>query len=162
MKPVHLSSDANLDIEEITNYIFDLNPVAAYRFLDNLDETWELLAEFPLIGRLRRDLGADIRSYPVENYLVFYVPTADGIEVARVIYGGRDLPKIFKLRIQPISFLDFPLIPPFPLTRIGCINFKSRFQHGLQRRHPANGRQNFHPKRQAQRPRKSHPPVHPR
>jgi len=96
MKPVRLSTDANIDIEEITNYIFDLNPVAAYPFLDNLDETWELLAEFPLIGRLRRDLGSDIRSYPVGNYLVFYIPIADSIEVARVIYGGRDLSKIFK------------------------------------------------------------------
>jgi hypothetical protein len=33
MKSFHLSTEANLDIEEIANYIFDLNPVAAYRFL---------------------------------------------------------------------------------------------------------------------------------
>jgi toxin ParE1/3/4 len=96
MKPFHLSTPANLDIDEIANYIFDLNPVAAYQFLDDLDETFELLAEFPLIGRLRPDLGPDVRSYPVGNYLVFYAPAKDGIEIARVIYGGRDLPKVFK------------------------------------------------------------------
>jgi toxin ParE1/3/4 len=96
MKSFHLSTAANLDIEEIANYIFDLNPVAAYRFLDDLDGTFELLADFPLIGRLRPDLGAGVRSYPVGNYLVFYVPATDGIEITRVIYGGRDLPKVIK------------------------------------------------------------------
>ena len=60
MKSFHLSTEANLDIEEIANYIFDLNPVAAYRFLDDLDETFELLADFPLIGRLRPDLATDV------------------------------------------------------------------------------------------------------
>jgi toxin ParE1/3/4 len=96
MKSFHLSTEANLDIEEIANYIFDLNPVAAYRFLDDLDETFELLADFPLIGRLRPDLATDVRSYPVGNYLVFYVPAGKGIEITRVIYGGRDLTKAFK------------------------------------------------------------------
>ena len=96
MKSFHLSTEANLDIEEIANYIFDLNPVAAYRFLDDLDDTFDLLADFPFIGRLRPDLGADVRSYPVGNYLVFYVPTTERIEINRVIYGGRDLSNVFK------------------------------------------------------------------
>ena len=96
MNSFRLSTEANLDIEEIANYIFDLNPVAAYRFLDNLDETFELLAEFPLIGRLRPELGVNIRSYPTGNYLVFYEPARDGVEISRVIYGGRDLPGVFK------------------------------------------------------------------
>ena len=39
------SSDANADIEKIVLYIFDLNPVAAHRFLDLLEATCELLAE---------------------------------------------------------------------------------------------------------------------
>ena len=96
MKSFHLAATANLDVEEIVNYIFDLNPVAAHRFLNDLDETFELLADFPLIGRSRADLGAEVRSYPVGNYLIFYVPATDGIEITRVIYGGRDLPKVFK------------------------------------------------------------------
>jgi len=96
MKSFHLSAEANLDIEEIENYICDLNPVAAYRFHDDLNEAFELLADFPFIGRLRPDLGLNVRSYPVGNYLVFYVPSVHGVEIVRVIYGGRDLPKVFK------------------------------------------------------------------
>ena len=67
MKSFRISSEANLDIEEIATYIFELNLVAAYDFLDRMDETFELLAEFPLIGRLRPGLEVNLRSFPVES-----------------------------------------------------------------------------------------------
>jgi len=89
------SSAANSDIEKISLYIFDLNPVAANRFLDQLEETCEMLVKHPLIGRPRPELGKNVRSFPVGNYLIFYVPGAEGIDVARVIYGGRDFPGSF-------------------------------------------------------------------
>jgi toxin ParE1/3/4 len=95
MSSYRYSSDANADIEEIVLYIFELNPVAAYRFLDSLEETCELLAEHPRAGRPRFQLGENLRSFPVGNYLIFYTPMADGIDVARVIYGGRHLPAVF-------------------------------------------------------------------
>ena len=89
------SSDANADIEGIALHIFDLNPVAAQRFLNSLEDTCDLLATHPLIGRPRPELGDNLRSFPVGNYLIFYVPSADGIVIARIIYGGRDLPSVF-------------------------------------------------------------------
>jgi toxin ParE1/3/4 len=89
------SSDANSDIEAIVLYIFDHNPLAADRFLDSLEKTCELLAEHPLIGRQRPEFGEDLRSFPLGNYLIFYVPRTDGIDIARVLYGGRDLPPAF-------------------------------------------------------------------
>lgn len=95
MSSYRYSSDANADIEAIATYIFDLNPVAAHHFLDSLEETCELLAEHPLIGRSRGELGETLRSFPVGNYLIFYMLASDGIDVVRVIYGGRDLPEIF-------------------------------------------------------------------
>jgi toxin ParE1/3/4 len=54
-----------------------------------------LPAEHPLVGRPRAALGEGLRSFPVGNYLIFCTPAADGIDVARVIYGGRDLPGVF-------------------------------------------------------------------
>ena len=95
MSSYRYSSAANSDIEEIAIYILDLNPIAARRFLDALEETCELLAEQPLIGRPRPEFGEGLRSFPVGNYLVFYTPAVAGIDVARVIYGGRDLPGFF-------------------------------------------------------------------
>ncbi len=96
MNSIRFSTNANLDIEEISNYIFSLNPSAAQRFLETLDETCELLAEHPLIGRLRPRIGEGVRSIPVGNYLIFYAPAADGIDVLRVVDGGRDLPGVFR------------------------------------------------------------------
>jgi toxin ParE1/3/4 len=95
MSSYRYSSAAQADIKEIALYIFDLNPVAAGHFLDALEETCELLAGHPLLGRPRPELGENLRSFPVGNYLIFYLPGAIGIEVARVIYSGRDLPGVF-------------------------------------------------------------------
>ena len=95
MNSYHCSSDANADLAEIVRYSFDLNPAAAHGFLDSLEETCELLAEHPFIGRPRAELGEGLRSFPVGNYLIFYTLAARGIDVARVIYGGRDLPNVF-------------------------------------------------------------------
>ena len=89
------SSDANSDIEEIVLHLFDLNPIAAHRFLDALEGVCELLVQHPLIGRARPELAENLHSFAVGNYLVLYVPAAHGIDVARVIYGGRDLPGVF-------------------------------------------------------------------
>jgi toxin ParE1/3/4 len=96
MSSYRYSSDANADIERLALYIFDRNPLAADNFLNALDETCELLAQHPLLGRLRPELGEGLRSFPVGNYLIFYLPGKEGIDVARVIYGGRDLPTQFK------------------------------------------------------------------
>jgi len=71
MSSYRYSSDANADLAEIVFYIFDLNPVAAHRFLDSLDATCELLAGHPLLGQPRPELGENLRSFPVGNYLVF-------------------------------------------------------------------------------------------
>ncbi len=96
MSSYRYSADANADIGEIALYIFHLNPLAAHHFLNALEETCDLLAGHPLIGRPRPELGEDVRSFPVGNYLVFYTPATHGIDVARVIYGGRDLPGVFR------------------------------------------------------------------
>ena len=95
MSSYRYSSAANSDVEGIILHIFDLNPVAASRFLDSLEATCELLAKHQLIGHARPELGEGLRSFPIGNYLIFYIPVADGIDIARVIYGGRDLPGIF-------------------------------------------------------------------
>ena len=95
MKSIRFSTEANRDIEEIAGYIHNLNPVAAHRFLDALEETCETLALHPLLGRARPEFGENLRSFTVGNYLVFYMPAPEGVFIVRVIYGGRNLPKLF-------------------------------------------------------------------
>ena len=96
MKQVRFSADANRELQEIVQYLYERNPLAAHRFLDLVDQRCGLLVEHPLIGRLRPELGQDIRSYAAGNYLIFYVSNTEGIDVYHITYGGRDLSRIFK------------------------------------------------------------------
>ena len=43
------------------------------------------------MGRSRDDLGPDLRSLPVGNYVIFYHTTENGIEVVRGLSLGRDI-----------------------------------------------------------------------
>lgn len=95
MNSCRFSAEANLDIANIGDYIFELNPPAALKFLESLNRTCELLAQHPLIGRQRPELAEKLRSFPIGNYLIFYIPEPSGIVVIRIIYGGRDLPAAF-------------------------------------------------------------------
>jgi toxin ParE1/3/4 len=95
MKFIRFSTEASRDLEQIAGYIHGLNPIAADRFLDLLEETCDMLAMHPLLGRTRPELAENLRSFAVGNYLVFYLPAPDGVFVVRIIYGGRDLPKMF-------------------------------------------------------------------
>jgi len=68
---------------------------AADQFIDNVRVQCDRLATAPKKGRLWAEFAVDLRSYRVGNYFIFYFPTGTGIEVARVLHGARDLPRIF-------------------------------------------------------------------
>jgi toxin ParE1/3/4 len=88
---------AERDLEEIAVYLGQRNPTAATRFLDAADRTFALLASMPGLGSavpLANPQLQGLRQYPVQrfrNYLIFYLPTDDGIEVVRVLHGARDV-----------------------------------------------------------------------
>jgi len=60
-----------------------------------IDERCTNLAQFPYIGISRDELMPALRSLPVGNYLIFYLPIPDGIEVVRVLPGMRDIDAFF-------------------------------------------------------------------
>jgi toxin ParE1/3/4 len=77
-------------------YIAENNILAADRFLDILQERFVLLAGQPLLGRARPELAPNLRSLRIGNYVIFYRPIDDGIEVARVLHGACDIEVIFE------------------------------------------------------------------
>jgi toxin ParE1/3/4 len=95
MPTVQRTSLANADLVEITLRIAADNPKAANAWLEIIESKACLLATMPLMGRLRPELAEDIRSWAVGDYVIFYRPTADGIVIARVLHGSRDLPSFF-------------------------------------------------------------------
>jgi toxin ParE1/3/4 len=48
------------------------------------------------MGREREELSARLRSFAVGNYVIFYRPAKDGIEVVRILHGARDFPPLFE------------------------------------------------------------------
>jgi toxin ParE1/3/4 len=50
-----------------------------------------MLVQNPLAGRQRPDLGPNLRSFAVHNYIVFYISQSAGIEIVRVMHGRQDI-----------------------------------------------------------------------
>lgn len=75
------SPQTEIDLTAIWDYIAADSPRAADTLLVRIEATFDMLAETPFAGRERRELRAGLRSFPVGNYLIFYVPTPGGVEV---------------------------------------------------------------------------------
>jgi toxin ParE1/3/4 len=82
---------ARLDLIDIWQFIADDNEAAADRLLDRIEGVLLTLRDNPLAGRGRSELAADVRSFPVGNYVIFYRAIDDGVEVIRVLNGYRDI-----------------------------------------------------------------------
>ncbi len=94
--PYAIAPIARNDLLEIWFHVAKDRPEAADRLVDSFYERFVLLSEHPLLGELRSDLGDQIRQLSVGAYLLFYVPTDNGIRVIRVLHGSRDIPAIFQ------------------------------------------------------------------
>jgi toxin ParE1/3/4 len=46
------------------------------------------------MGRVRPELLRDLRSFPCDNYIIFYFPTYEGTEIVRVLHMRRDIEAI--------------------------------------------------------------------
>lgn len=74
-----VSPQATQDLAQINDYLFAGDSQVADRFLSNITQKFELLANFPNMGRRRDELSSSLRSFPVDDYLIFYRPIEDGI-----------------------------------------------------------------------------------
>ena len=97
MTVILISSKAKEDLEIINDRIAYSNIQAANQLLDKILGKFEILASFPNMGKNRNELIMGWRSFPVEDYLIFYFPLENGIEIARVVRGYRDLDAMFDL-----------------------------------------------------------------
>ncbi len=78
--PYRLSSLAEQDLDEIWLYVAEDA---------SADTAFSLLAEQPRMGRLRPEFGDGVRSFPVENHVIYYRHEHE-VLVARVLHGRRD------------------------------------------------------------------------
>jgi toxin ParE1/3/4 len=82
---------ARRDLDEILDYVTAQDSLAAVRLLARLETAGRLLSRHPRGGRLRRELGSGIRSFPVKPYVVYYAATRGRVIVLRILHGARDV-----------------------------------------------------------------------
>ena len=96
MARVRKTAKIRLDYHEIFLYVAERNLSAAEKLISSFDTAAQRIAEMPGIGARRPELGVEVRSYPVGDYLLFYRSAGKGIELLRVIHGARNLRRQFR------------------------------------------------------------------
>ncbi len=96
MARVLLSNAAAADLEEIGDYTlekFGLNQAVKIR--KQFEETLSALADAPLTAPRREEYdppGKTFRyRFALKRFVIVYEPADDGIRVARILHGARDL-----------------------------------------------------------------------
>lgn len=99
-----LGVDAELDLEEIWDYIAEDSIDAADRWIQKLFDAFESLALSPGMGHRRDDLtDYPILFWPLGAYLVLYRIKKINIEIVAVTHGARDIPAFLHQRIPKNS-----------------------------------------------------------
>ncbi len=89
---VTISAKARRDLEELWLHI-----AAADLVIEHLEERFLTLALSPQLGRIRKDLWPDAYCFSTgkgnwrSHFLIFYRIGREGIEIARVLEGHRDI-----------------------------------------------------------------------
>ena len=91
MRQVILSDLARADLLNIGEYIAQSNPDAAFPLMERFREKFNLLARFPHLGRERSDMLLGLRCLIVNEYLIFYQPSDDAVEIWRVRHSAQSL-----------------------------------------------------------------------
>lgn len=91
---------ARAEIADLLTDIASVNPTAAADVEANIGRTFAALEAQPLAGerlRVRNPNVRGLRVRPVRKYrqfVVLYLPTADGIDVLHVVRGRRNLGRV--------------------------------------------------------------------
>lgn len=96
MKGYLLSRDVESDLQEIYAYSEEVwGPRQARLYLDGLFEVFENIGRNSSMGRPRRELADDLRSFPHGSHVVFFFPWQGEVAIARVLHGSMDFDAVF-------------------------------------------------------------------
>lgn len=99
MAELKLVQLAQQDLKDIWRGLAEYRLEIADQKIKRITKKLELLRQFPLAGRQRDDLLPNIRSIPVDQFLVFYRILQEGdrtiVEINRIVDGKRNLRRLF-------------------------------------------------------------------
>ncbi len=98
MSSYQLAWAADEDVEDIYVYgVVNFGLRKSDSYLDTLYEAFDLIARFPNIGKLRKDILPGIRCQPVATHLIFYLAESPMVTVLRVLHSRVDVtPALFE------------------------------------------------------------------
>jgi plasmid stabilization system protein ParE len=96
-----LGSEAEIDLDEIWEYIAHDSIDAADRWMGKLFDAFDAIARNPGIGHKREDLTAyPALFWPVGAYLIIYRVQTERVEIVAVTQGAKDIPSFLRRRAQ--------------------------------------------------------------
>jgi toxin ParE1/3/4 len=90
-----ISPLAERDIEDIGDYIAEDNPDRAVSFIVEIHGQCQKIALSPQNYRLRPELGSNIRSCVLGNYVIFFTHFEEIVRILRILHGARNLSGLF-------------------------------------------------------------------
>jgi len=90
-----ISPQAREDLFDIWFYIAEDSTTNADRFIDKLTQKYRWLAEFPEAGMLRNELDANLQSFPMDRYVLYYKVMNETLELVRVLHSSRNIDLVF-------------------------------------------------------------------
>lgn len=96
MRQLSYARTAQTDLLESWLAVAEKNLDSADQILDTIDHEASLLLDNPSMGRLRPELGDNIRSWVTKTpYILFYQVCDNDIVIVRVLHHARDISVIF-------------------------------------------------------------------
>ena len=94
-----INTEADLDLDDIWEYIAQDSVENSDNWDATLREAFALLGCTPAAGHTRRDLTDEaILFWPVGRYLIIYRPHLSGVEILGVTQGSRNIPSWLRKR----------------------------------------------------------------
>jgi plasmid stabilization system protein ParE len=90
MGRIRLTYRAEQDLLEIARNIADDSQLSAIKVLDEFDQAFVRIANQPLLAAIFAP-RPNYRHFAVKSYVVFYQVDDDGVLVARILHGARNL-----------------------------------------------------------------------
>lgn len=91
MARVTRSLKVEYDLLGIAEYIAVNSPTAASRWLDEVENTFSMLGDFPLVGQDVGEIRPGLRRFTLGNYNIYFESTKSELRIVRVIHGSRDI-----------------------------------------------------------------------
>ncbi len=94
---VILSVEAENDLGEIYDYSVDrFGLKVADKYVSQLVENFDLIAQFPESAIARNELTADLRTKVFSSHVIFFKVQPEQILIIRILHQSRDLPGVFE------------------------------------------------------------------